>query len=79
MYTINAPERDRDEVLPGHSETGHERRTSSVQCAKRLHRRYVADFTGRHDIRTFDTLEQIAYMAKGIAETQRCQPCLVNL
>ena len=33
---------------------------------KHLHR-YVTDFAGRHDIRELDTLEQMAFIARGMS------------
>ncbi len=35
--------------------------------AKHLHR-YASDFVGRHDIRSFDTLEQMAYVVVGMKD-----------
>ncbi len=37
--------------------------------SKHLHR-YVSEFAGRHNIREFDTLEQMAYIASGMEQSQ---------
>lgn len=40
--------------------------------------RYVTEFVGRHNLREFDTIDQMAFLAKGIVDKKLPYKALVN-